>query len=101
MLRERKEFLRQVVAESTKALRVARVKFDLGKVDFLNFLQQQGQFIAARINLLNTQDQRLQQRIDLHLAPGGSLDEKPAERKSNGTKTGKVKNEKMSKGQPR
>lgn len=79
LLREREEFMRQVLAESTEALRVARVQFDVGKVDFLLVLQQQGQVIAARVNLLNIQDQRLQQRIDLHLALGGSFDEKRVE----------------------
>ncbi|MFW2373835.1 MAG: efflux transporter outer membrane subunit [Gammaproteobacteria bacterium] len=79
LLREREEFLRQVLIESSEALRVAQVQFNVGKVDYLLVLQQQGQVIAARVNLLNMQDQRLQQRIDLHLALGGSFDEKPVE----------------------
>ena len=82
-VREREAFLRQVLAESSEALRVAQVQFDVGKVDFLLVLQQQGQVIAARVNLLSTQDQRLQQRIDLHLALGGSFDEKPQEQEDN------------------
>lgn len=86
LLREREEFLRQVVTESNEALRVAKLQFDVGKVDFLNVLQQQGQVIAAKVNLLNIQDQRLQQRIDLHLALGGSFDEKPATQESNEVK---------------
>ena len=83
LFREREAFLRQVLAESSEALRVAQVQFDVGKVDFLLVLQQQGQVIAARVNLLSTQDQRLQQRIDLHLALGGSFDEKPQEQEDN------------------
>ncbi len=38
-----------------------------------------GRVISAKENLLNLRDQRLQQRVDLHLALGGSFDKKPAE----------------------
>jgi hypothetical protein len=38
-----------------------------------------GRVISAKVNLLNLRDQRLQQRVDLHLALGGSFDKKPAE----------------------
>ncbi len=86
LLREREEFLRQVLTESTEALRVAQVQFDVGKVDFLLVLQQQGQVVAAKVNLLNIQDQRLQQRVDLHLALGGSFEEIPAAQESNEVK---------------
>lgn len=74
LLREREAFLREALAESTEALRVATKQFDVGRVDFLNVLQQQGQVVSAQVDLLNMRDQRLQQRIDLHLALGGSFD---------------------------
>jgi multidrug efflux system outer membrane protein len=73
LLREREAFLREVVSESSEALRVATAQFDVGRVDLLSVLQQQGQVIAARVNLINMRDQRLQQRVDLHLALGGSF----------------------------
>ena len=74
LLREREAFLREAVDESAEALRVANVQFDVGKVDLLSVLQQQGQLVAAKVNLLSVRDQRLQQRVDLHLALGGSFD---------------------------
>lgn len=75
LLRERERYLEEVLSESREALRVADVQFDVGKVDFLNVLQQQGQVISARSSLLNIRDQRLQQRVDLHLALGGDFKE--------------------------
>jgi NodT family efflux transporter outer membrane factor (OMF) lipoprotein len=74
LLRERENYLDEVLHESREALRVARAQFDVGKVDFLNVLQQQGQVISARSLLLNIRDQRLQQRVDLHLALGGDFE---------------------------
>lgn len=75
LLREREEFQREVVAESSEALRVANAQFSVGRVDLLSVLQQQGQVIGAQVGLLNLRDARLQQRIDLHLALGGSFAE--------------------------
>ncbi len=75
LLREREAYLREAVAESSEALRVATAQFDVGKVDLLSVLQQQGQVISAKVDLLSLRDQRLQQRVDLHLALGGSFEE--------------------------
>jgi len=74
LLRESESYLREVVAESSEALRVATAQFDIGKVDLLSVLQQQAQVISAKVSLINMRDQRLQQRVDLHLALGGSFD---------------------------
>ncbi|GLX84772.1 RND transporter [Thalassotalea loyana] len=77
LLREQQAYLTQVVYDSQEALRVANVQFDVGKVDLLSVIQQQGQLIGAKVNLLNIKDTRLQQRIDLHLALGGDFQEGP------------------------
>lgn len=74
LLREREEYLAEVLKESSEALRVAQIQFDVGKVDYLLVLQQLGQVVAAKVNLINIQDQRLQQRIDLFLALGGDFE---------------------------
>jgi NodT family efflux transporter outer membrane factor (OMF) lipoprotein len=74
LLRERETYLREVVTEASEALRVATAQFDAGRVDLLSVLQQQGQVISARVDLLNLRDQRLQQRVDLHLAIGGGFE---------------------------
>ena len=74
LLRERETYLGEVESESGEALRVTNTQFDVGKVDFLNVIQQQGQLISARSNLINVHSQRLQQRVDLHLALGGGFE---------------------------
>jgi hypothetical protein len=51
--------------------------FELGATDLLSVLQIQGRWIAARIALLRIQNARLAQRINLHLALGGSFEAAP------------------------
>ncbi|QOL27182.1 efflux transporter outer membrane subunit [Thalassotalea sp. LPB0316] len=77
LLREQQEYLMQVVADSKEALRVTNTQFNVGKVDLLSVIQQQGQLIGAKVNLLNIRDARLLQRIDLHLALGGDFQNTP------------------------
>ena len=79
LLREQQDYLEVALAESTEALRIAQDQFDVGRIDLLSVLQQQGQVVAARVQLLNVRDQRLQQRVDLHLALGGSFEASGAE----------------------
>ncbi len=74
LLREQEAHLDVAVSEASETLRIAQDQFDVGRVDLLSVLQQQGQVLAARVQLLNIRDQRLQQRVDLHLAVGGSFD---------------------------
>jgi outer membrane protein TolC len=74
LLMERETFLREALADAQEALRVANAQFEVGKIDLLSVLQQQGQVISARVGVLNLRDQRLQQRVDLHLAIGGGFD---------------------------
>ncbi len=75
LLNEQEDFLREVVDESSEALRVVTAQFDVGRVDLLFVLQQQAQVVSARVNLISLRDQRLQQRVDLHLALGGGFEE--------------------------
>ncbi len=76
LLREREAFLREALADSEEALRVATAQFRVGRVDFLDVLQAEGQVVATRVDLMNIRDLRLQQRVDLHLALGGSFRER-------------------------
>ena len=55
-------------------IRRCSMVFSAGRQWLWSLLQQQGQVIAARVQLLNIRDQRLQQRVDLHLAVGGGFD---------------------------
>ena len=71
---ERQRFLETVVAENEKALDIARAEYDVGKIDLLSVLQLQARVIGARTSLIRIRDERLAQRVDLHLALGGSFE---------------------------
>ncbi len=74
---ERQRFLERVVAENEKALEMARVQYEVGQIDLLSVLQLQLQarVIGARTSLIRVRNERLAQRVDLHLALGGSFEE--------------------------
>jgi outer membrane protein TolC len=46
----------------------------VGKIGLENVLLTQANWVAARISQLNIQSQRLFQRVNLHLALGGSFE---------------------------
>ena len=48
-------------------------QFEAGKLDVLSVLQMQDRVIDARIAQISIRNQRLSQRVDLHLALGGSF----------------------------
>lgn len=71
---ERQGFLESVVEENGKALELTRVRFDVGQTDLLSVLQIQARVVAAEIALIRIQNERLAQRVNLHLALGGSFE---------------------------
>lgn len=75
LLKEQEDYLRISLQEAERALVVATAQFDQGKVELLNVVTQQGEVISTRVSLLNVRDQRLQKRVDLHLALGGTFTE--------------------------
>ena len=56
---------------------LARKQYEVGQIELLNLLLQTG-WIGARVGLLNVQNLRLAERINLHLALGGSFEEAQA-----------------------
>lgn len=50
-------------------------QFEIGKIDFLDVLTVQNDWLAARIAELDIAMQRLINRVNLHLALGGSFEE--------------------------
>lgn len=75
LLSERETFLTSAVAGNLEAYNLARVQYDVGKIDLLSVLQMQTRWLGARIGLLRIRNERLAQRIDLHLALGGSFEQ--------------------------
>jgi NodT family efflux transporter outer membrane factor (OMF) lipoprotein len=78
-LAERERQLQQAVAENRRALELANVRYRVGSGDLRAVQQQTLALVAARTALLRVQSERLVQRVNLHLALGGSFDERPAE----------------------
>ena len=73
-LLERREVYLQSSADNNKSAYDLAVKqYDVGQIDLLSALQMQTRWIGARVGLLRVKNARLAERIDLHLALGGSF----------------------------
>ncbi len=75
---EREQILARLVRQYTRALELANVRFRVGSGDLLSVQQQQLTLYSAQVALLQVQSDRLVQRVNLHLALGGSFDGAPA-----------------------
>lgn len=73
LLSERQSFLNIAVKENEDALRVAKKQHDVGMIDLFTVLQIQARVNSARSQLISVQNDRLAQRVDLHMALGGSF----------------------------
>ena len=71
---QREEILARAVRENAHALELANIRFRVGSIDLRGVQQQQLSLYAARVALLRMQAERLVQRVNLHLALGGSFD---------------------------
>jgi multidrug efflux system outer membrane protein len=75
LLERRKTYLAGAVDNNLGAYELAKVQYDVGQTDLLSVLQIQSRWVGARVGLLNVKNQQLAERINLHLAPGGSFEE--------------------------
>jgi NodT family efflux transporter outer membrane factor (OMF) lipoprotein len=73
-LEEREAILKEAVAENTRALEFTNVRYRVGVGDLRAVQQQSLALSAARTALLRVQAERLVQRVNLHLALGGSFE---------------------------
>ena len=71
---ERETFLSSVVEDNTRAYEASKTQYDVGKIDMLSLLQMQARVIGSRAALVHMKSARLAQRVDLHLALGGSFE---------------------------
>ena len=71
---ERERFLSAVVDNDLKAYEIETIRYDEGATDLLSVSQIQSRWVAGRIALLRIENERLAQRINLHLALGGSFE---------------------------
>jgi NodT family efflux transporter outer membrane factor (OMF) lipoprotein len=75
ILAERVRLLGQVLADQERALGFEQAAFRIGRQDLRAVQQQQMQVQSARMALLRVQSEQLIQRVNLHLALGGSFAE--------------------------
>jgi multidrug efflux system outer membrane protein len=80
-LADRETVLKAVVADSTHALELAQTSYRVGRTDLRSVQQQQLNVYAAQLALLRVQSEQLAQRVNLHLALGGSFAASPPESK--------------------
>ena len=77
-LAERDQILRRTVSYNQRALELAQTSYRVGRSDLRAVQQQQLSLHAARLALLRVESEQLSQRVNLHLALGGSFQEPPA-----------------------
>jgi outer membrane protein, multidrug efflux system len=77
------------VSDHTEAVRVANLRYKSGNMDFLSVLQLQEGQIQSEAALIQLRNAQLANRINLHLALGGSFDSSAATA-SSATMTGKT-----------
>lgn len=70
----REEILSRAATENERALELARVRYDVGSGDLRQIQQQQVAVHSSRASLVRMQAERLVQRVNLHLALGGSFE---------------------------
>lgn len=73
-LQARRPLLAQAVDENTRALELAQTRYRVGSDDLRAVEQQQLRLFSARSSLLRVQSEQLVQRVNLHLALGGSFE---------------------------
>jgi NodT family efflux transporter outer membrane factor (OMF) lipoprotein len=71
---EREAVLARVVRENERGLELANIKYRVGSIDQRGVQQQQLTLYSSRVSLIAVQSERLIQRVNLHLALGGSFE---------------------------
>ena len=75
--REREQILAQVLADNEQALTIVQTQFKVGSTDLRFVEQRQLALTAARSALIRVQAEQRVQRVNLHLALGGSFEPRP------------------------
>ena len=70
-LAEREQALDEAARQSIASERLAQDRYDAGLQDYLSFLEAQRNSFLAQSELISARRQRLDSRVDLHLALGG------------------------------
>ncbi len=75
---QRLPYAEDSVRDHSEAVRVATLRYKAGSMDLLSLLQLQEGQIQSQADLIKLRNAQLANRINLHLALGGSFDSSPA-----------------------
>jgi NodT family efflux transporter outer membrane factor (OMF) lipoprotein len=78
LLADQQTYLERVLVQDSDAVRLSRVRYDIGSTDLLDVLQLQARQLDTRFQLIGIRADRLANRVALHLALGGGFDLPPA-----------------------
>ena len=67
--------LEQVYERNAEAWDLAKIQYEVGRVDLLSVLQMQARTDAARLSLISIRAERLFNRVNLHQGLGGSFED--------------------------
>jgi NodT family efflux transporter outer membrane factor (OMF) lipoprotein len=73
LLAGQQTYLEAVLTQDTEALRLGRLRYEGGATDLLHVLQMQTRVLHSQFALVNMRNDRLANRIALHLALGGGF----------------------------
>ena len=77
LLAEQQQYLEAVLTQDVEALRLGRVRYTAGATDLLDVLQLQTRQLHTRFELIGIRNDRLANRVALHLALGGGFTPAP------------------------
>ena len=72
-LRDQDRFLALAETDAAESVRLAGIRFDVGQITLPELLLEQAQLVEVRTLLARVRGQLLTNRVDLHLALGGSF----------------------------
>ena len=75
--REREQILTQTLSDNQQALSVVQTQFKVGSTDLRFVEQRQLALVSTRAALIRVQAEQRVQRVNLHLALGGSFEPRP------------------------
>jgi outer membrane protein, multidrug efflux system len=73
LLEDQQRYLEAVVAQDSDGLRLRQISYKVGATDLLSVLDLQNRLLNAQLDLVAVRNDRLANRIGLHLALGGGF----------------------------
>jgi NodT family efflux transporter outer membrane factor (OMF) lipoprotein len=77
LLADQERYLESVLTQDSDALRLGRMRYDVGATDLLHVLELQRRQLNTRFDLIGLRNDRLANRVALHLALGGGFNPPP------------------------